>query len=428
MTGIAGTEPLEANRWTRVALGLDAPETQEEADLWAYHAPARRIVADAGIAPESIARLWDFRTRSERDALGPLMDLAEEARQAVRSAEAILDITAFQVREGSSIAAVASGTITWESEAQGPIVAPFRVALPAGEGSYRVVLFGHGAGGNVGDQSFDELITSEGAAKVGIEVEGWTDTTIGTSINALVNPVSGSVFVAGGMVRSQARIAAIHEAMEGSLGALLAGEEVLGTPNPNVGRLPDMTMPIWAGGSLGGVTGMVYAFLEPRIVGGVLNVPGAGFTHWLGGSVRYEVLALVLEDSYPEVVDIQMVSAMAQGAWDIVDGAVWAGTREEPPVFAIQISIGDPVMPNVGSEMVATSMDAVHLGVPIVDIPGLDTAFEEVRGRSAVTQFIAQEQFRGLIESLWAGDPVIRTPAACLALTTPGRCDFSTQP
>jgi hypothetical protein len=447
VTAIPGTEPLVANRWTRVALGIDTPESQEEADLWAYHAPSRQIVAEAGIDPAAVARVWDFRTRSERDPLGPLLSLAEEARVAVRTGVAAVEVAEFEVREGGSVSAIASGTITWESESQGTIVAPFRVALPRGEGSYRVVLFGHGAGGNVGDQSFDDLITSEGAAKVGVEVEGWTDTTIGASINALINPVSGSVFVASGMVRSQARIAAIHEALEGPLAERLSADELLGTANPAAGRRPDTAMPIWAGGSLGGVTGMVYAFLEPRIVGGVLNVPGAGFTHWLGGSVLYEVLALVLEDNYPEVVDIQLVSAMAQGAWDVVDGAVWAGTREEAPIFAIQISIGDPVMPNVGSEMVATAMNAVHLGVPVVEIPGLDKMLEEVGGRSAVTQFVApgtnandihgftikdteaaraaQEQFRGLIRSLWDGAPVIRTPDACMAMAPPGLCNFS---
>lgn len=441
------TSALKANRLTRVIVGIEDPETQAEMELYAYHAPARAILAVQEIDLEKIARVWDFTTRSKEDPLQPLRDLADAARHAVTSGTASISITTFETRDAGPVAAIARGIIAGLPGPDGSFDAPFRIALPRGEGSYRVVLYGHGAGGNVTDASFDELITRAGIAKAGVEVEGWTDTTIGSSVAELVRPVPGSAVVVQGMMRAQARIAAIHRALEEDLGVMLAAVEIDGKPNPAAGRIPDMSLPIWAGGSLGGVTGMVYAFVDPRVAGGILNVPGAAFTHWLGGSALYEILALILEDRYAEVADIQLVSAMAQGVWDVVDGAVWADTRETPPIFAVQISIDDPVMPNVGSEMVATSLNAVHLGGHIVEIPGLDHADIEVKGRSAVTQFIApgqganeihgftarntdaaraaQQQFIEFIVSLWDGDPTIRLPDACLALAPPGRCDFS---
>jgi hypothetical protein len=439
------TDPLLPNRETRVALGLDPAATADEQALYAYHAPARQILATQNIDPATVARLWDFTTRSKDEPLEPLRTLAESAREAVDAGAPIIIESATWLDDPDMLGVV-RGRIEGLPEGDSTYVAPFRIALPRGEGDYRVVLYGHGAGGNVGDASFDRLIAGRGYAKAGIEVEGWTDDSIQATMGQLITPIPGTTIVAAGMMRAQARIAAIHRALEGPLADMLAAETLADQPNLAAGRRPDISVPVWAGGSLGGVTGMVYSHLDTRVAGGVLNVPGAGFTHWLGGSALYEILAIVLQDRYPEVVDIQLVSAMSQGAWDVVDGAAWADSREVPPIFAIQISIDDPIMPNVGSEMVATSMNALHLGVPIVAIPGVERA-EVAVGRSAVTQFIApgrgandihgftarnteaaraaQQQFIDLITSLWEGTPTIRVPEACLTLEVPGRCDFS---
>ncbi len=442
-------DALEPNRLTRVALGLEAAATEDEQALFAYHAPARALLAQTAVPLADVARLWDFTTRSADDPRRPLLGLAEAARAAVLDGTAQIAIDAFTPAsaEAPFLGAV-TGRISGLPEAGAEDYAvPFRVLLPRGEGDYRVVLFGHGAGGDVNDTSFDALIAGAGAAKVGIEIEGWTQADIPDSISALATPVAGSATIVAGMLRSQAGIAAIHAALGGPLASLLAAETLAGAPNPAAGRRPRLDAPIWAGGSLGGVTGLVYASLESSIVGGVLNVPGAGFTHWLAQSMLYDILAYVLAQRFPTVPEVQLVSAMAQTVWDRVDGAVWADRREVRPVFAVQISVGDPVMPNIGSELVATSLDAVHLGVPVSPIADLEVAADEVRGRSAVTQFIApgddanaihgftvrntdaaraaQQQFIDLVATLWAGDPVIRVPTLCRALATPGRCDFS---
>ncbi len=440
---------LEPNRVTRVALGLAPPETPDEQALFAYHAPARALLAQTDVVLADVARVWDFTTRSAEDPRGPLLALAAAARGAVVDGTASVEVDALTpAPPEAAFLATVTGRITGLPEpGASPYDVPFRVVLPRGTGDYRIVLFGHGAGGDVNDTSFDALISGAGAAKVGIEIEGWTADDIGTSVAALANPVGGSAIIASGMMRAQAGIAAIHAALGGPLADRLAADSLLGTPNPASGRRPRLDSPIWAGGSLGGVTGLVYASLEPSIVGGVLNVPGAGFTHWLGQSMLYDLLAYALAQRFPTVPEIQLVSAMAQNVWDRVDGAVWVDRRAVAPIFAVQISIGDPVMPNIGSELVATALDAVHLGVPVSPIADLAVSPDEVRGRSAVTQFIApgtdpnaihgftirntdaaraaQQQFIDLVASLWAGDPVIRVPALCEALPTPGRCDFS---
>jgi hypothetical protein len=89
-----------------------------------------------------------------------------------------------------------------------------------------------------------------------------------------------------------------------------------------------------------------------------------------------------MEDSYEGVQGLNLIMAMAQILFDPMDGANWVEPTDK--VFLIQMSMGDPVVPNVGSNLVATSFEAVHLGVPLEPISGLDVTDEAV-GVSAVT-------------------------------------------
>jgi len=225
---------------------------------------------------------------------------------------------------------------------------------------------------------------------------------------------------------------------------------LMGVDNPAAGRRPLLDKPIWTGGSLGGVIGAVYGNLEPSIAGGVLNVPGAGFTHWLAQSSFTGLLDLALASRYPAMVDQQVVAAIAQTLWDEVDGAVWADAREDRPVFLIQMSVGDPIMPNVGTAMVARSFGAVMTlpdgEAPILGLEGLERAVEVV-GRTGFTEYrtdetttvaihgfaarnspagvAARSQIEAFIASLWAGAPVVRIPDECQATSRPGICDFA---
>lgn len=439
------------SRPTELVLGAEA-KSDEEAAIAAYHAPARGIVS--GWAEEDrarVVRLWDFVTRSAEDPRARLRSLADAARAAVRGGSARVVIERAEVRTGS-IAMIVLGKIAGlpdEGEGQ-TFEVPFRVVVPAGVGDYRYVLYSHGTSGDVRDTAFDELIAESGAAKVNVEIDGWTEASLGASISGLLVPVEGSRAIVEKMRRSFAGIAAIHTAIDGPLGELLGAATILGVDNPEAGRKPRLGPPIWTGGSLGGVVGAVYGQLEPSLAGGVLNVPGAGFTHWLAQSEFTSLLDLALASRYPAMVDQQIIVSLSQTVWDEVDGAIWADARAVPPVFLVQISIGDPVMPAVGTHMVARSLGAVMTvpdGVePIVGLDGLERA-SEVLGRSGYTEFktdetsatavhgfaardsdagrAARDQIQAFIQSLWDGAPVIGIPERCERTARPGVCDFS---
>ena len=120
------------------------------------------------------------------------------------------------------------------------------------------------------------------------------------------------------------------------------------------------------------------------------------------------------------------------------------------PVLLEQESIGDPVLPNIGDEMVAASSHADQVGVvlaPIVTCPDVSS----VAAHNGMTQFkvpssvtdpydihgfaanstpagvAAQQQILSFITSVWAGAPVISVPAECMTNTPANSCDFSGQ-
>jgi hypothetical protein len=136
----------------------------------------------------------------------------------------------------------------------------------------------------------------------------------------------------------------------------------------------------------------------------------------------------------------------SQGIWDSVDGAIWPSLRTgSPPVVLVQESIGDPVVPNVVTELLSRALDAAHVRPVLVPVRGLTEADAAI-GRSGLMQFkvagpgpldfhgfaaratpagaAAREQIMSFLKSSVAGSPKIETPQGCLG-TPLGNCDFS---
>jgi hypothetical protein len=205
---------------------------------------------------------------------------------------------------------------------------------------------------------------------------------------------------------------------------------------------------LWAGGSLGGIMGLVAVSADPTLRYGVLNVPGAAWTHYIPKSVLFDMLSPLLDSGYRGVVNAQHALAMTQGIWDEVDGAAWASAlKGREAAFLIQESIGDPVVPNAGSEMVAVVTTAQQVGAELVPIPAQIQRATEVSRGSAITQYkvgdtgaydihgfagrdtpagrAARSQIVDFVQSIWqTGAAKITVPAAC----TGGSCDFSRRP
>jgi hypothetical protein len=232
--------------------------------------------------------------------------------------------------------------------------------------------------------------------------------------------------------------------MSGALGDALAAPMLLGLPSPVAGRHPDASNAIWGGGSLGGIMGLVAASTNPKVRFGVLNVPGAAWTHFIPQSSFFGIISGLLQSPYQGSLNALEAVAMSQGNWDEIDGATWstqlAGRKS---AFLIQESIGDPVVPNPGSEMVAVVTGATQVGAVLVPIAAGIPDASEVDGKSGITQYhvtstdpfaihgfaaqstpagaAARAQIAAFVASIYAGAPKITVPAGCANQS----CDFT---
>lgn len=449
---------LAPSRFTELALDRAAPESQEEADVRGHHAPTRRLLVDVGVDPASVLRVWDFTTRSAEDPRRRLRAMRAAAIAAVDDGAAEVIIDAVETRDAGPIAAIVEGHLAGlpaflgdegirvdalgDAVAEGTRDAAFRVVVPRGEGDYRVVLYGHGTGGAVDETSFDEEIAAAGAAKVSLELLGWTSSDVVQTFLRMQDVAYGTSVASGSLVQAVADGAAIERALAGPLGDALAGAELGGAPSPVVGRRPDLDTPIWIGGSLGGTVGLLYTAASEDVDHAVLNVPGAAWTSWVRDAEPYRYIRPFLEARNGGPQNGPLAIAIGQTMFDEADGAVWVDVLagEHPVIALAQASIGDPVLPNPGSEMVARVLGATMVGAPLVPIEGIARR-DVVEGASAITQYwvegdvfdvhgfaagdtpaadAAKDQIFRFVASAWAGAPVIEVPAGCAEAS----CDF----
>jgi hypothetical protein len=264
----------------------------------------------------------------------------------------------------------------------------------------------------------------------------------------------GFAHVLSGAERSTAKLAqslidasALEAALGAQLGVLLGSPTLGGVPNPARARPIDVEHLGYFGSSLGGTLGFAHAQAEPRIAAAVLNVPGAGCAQFLLAAEQWVQLDTLFAASTPSAIDRALALTLSQSSWDFVDGAAWAtlpGAAQKP--LLIQESIGDPVMPNLGTELVARSAQALPVGHVIVPVLDAD-AVPQADARPALTQYrvptsvtdsgavhafvtrdtpagvAAREQLGAFLRSVWAGAPAVVQPPTCTG--RPDGCDFA---
>ncbi len=453
---------LEATPAMRVALGLTKATTEAEGALWASHGPTRRVLSRHGLEAAHVLRAWSFTTRSSDGVARPLAVVRAAAFAAVDAGAVSFVIdSAAPLGSALDVRGRATGLPSF-IEADGGVLldadgfprpstthdAPFRVVLPPGTGDYPVVVFGHGTGGSVNDTTFDADIVAAGGAKLNLMWAGWTDTSAVDTLVSLERPFSGTARSTSRLLQSLADAAALEAALPGAFGTLLAAPTLGGQANPAAGRRPDASKLVYAGGSLGGTMGYVHALADPNLHAAVLNVPGGAWTHFVPSSSLWETLSLVFHGTTPSTLNQALGIALTQGNWDPIDGAAWAAfTHRTDTLFLVQESVGDPILPNIGSEMVAVSSGAVQLGGVIEPVLGVapvagpvhQTAYTQFRVPASVSSdygihgfgagsspagIAAREQIRAFITSVWSGAPAIAVPPSCASRANQS-CDFA---
>jgi hypothetical protein len=463
--------PVRADRMAEVALGQVEAATQEERVIAGHHAPARALLDELdSIAAQDVVRLWDFSTRTTENVTRRLDSMMADAVGAMSTVE--VELLTFTLREDPAIAGIIKGELhgvpnfldanrrfVYDSdglpEVQGERTTTFRITLPAagfdGVGTdYRVALYGHGTGGDVNDSSFDSNIAGEGVAKVNLEFHGWTGEDLIFTFGDLLTLMRGSEQSTSQLLQAVVDGYALLKALEGELGVQLRADTLAGDPNPVAGTGPITEDPAWVGGSLGGTMGAIIAAAYPEIDKAILNVPAGAWTHLVADSYMYTAaLRGFLAGSYGSEIDARFAMALMQTSWDDVDGAAWADrSRADGVKLLLQQSMGDPVVPNQGTDFLAAALEARLVGPPLRPIDSVEPAVDDVvSGGVGITQYrvpdtdpfhihgfaarntpageAAMEQIFSFMRSGWAGEAVMSFPEGCSEVTEDGSCDFT---
>ncbi len=450
---------LSPNEATLAALALAPPRSQVAADLAAYHAPTRALLDHVSIDGAHVLRVWDFTTRSIENGTRPLLSMVAAAQAAVTNGDVSIVWDVVEHRPDGPVATILEGRLVglpwWVNDVHelttdengipmqiGTGEAPFRIVVPRGTGSYRPVLYGHGAAGNFHDSAFDETLAEQNVAKVGVQFDGWSDDTLVGTVARLVDLLEGAHGAFAPLMQSTANATAIDTALGGILADALAAPMLNGEPNPHVGRMIDWSLPTWVGGSLGGTMGLVIASMSSDIQFAVLNVPGAAWSHWAFQSTVFRTFLSAIRTRNGGDVNIVTLLAMAQTIFDPADGANFGElARAGGDIYLIQESMGDQVLPNAGNEFVAIATGATQIGGRLSVIGDLPFA-NSISGATGITQFrvsdiglyevhgfaardtpagrAAFDQIQLFLNSAWAGAPVIDVPAGCPGMV----CDF----
>lgn len=452
-------------RAVELALGLAEPEDDAEAAIVGYFAPIRSFLTEQGVELSRVQRVWDFTTRSEGDVALRLTLMAEAMSAAVEAGEVEVVIDSVSFPSDPNLAGIVRGRLTGAPsfltedgmlsvDADGlPVEVgtadiPFRVTLPAGDADWRVALYGHGTGGDVTDDLFDSEMAAQNIAKVNLRWEGWTGDTFLDTISGFSAFFKGSARSTAGLMQSLAGGSAVLTALEGPLADALSAPRIDGEANPAAGRRPSDEEIVWLGGSMGGTMGAVMTALEPRIQTAVLNVPGSGWTHMIPYSQIYEAgVGSIMLAVYDDELDLQHAMLMAQPSWDEIDGAAWGDALREGHTLLLQQVMDDPILPWMGTELLATAVGATQLGPTLSPIYGLPPQDGPQLGGAALEQFAvppsgiydvhgfaardtvagaaALEQIFTLVQGAWTGSPTLAHPTICAEQGRDGTCDFS---
>lgn len=443
-----------ANHATEVALGILPPGSPDEARLAGYYVPIVAFLAHVHVDPMRVVRAWDFTTRSVSNATAPLDSMIDAAVHAIDSGAITIAWDVVQNQPpGGAIATILEGRLVglpnWLDSTNammtdrngipttmGTTDAPFRVVIPSGTGSYRAVLYGHGAAGNYHDNSFDTTLAQHNVAKVAVQFYGWTDSTLITTLARLPNILDGAHRAFAPLMQAIAHTCAVRRALDTILAAALAAPMLNGVANPNAGRHVDWSHPTWVGGSLGGTVGLTVAAVSDEIHTAVLNVPGAAWSRFVFHSqILQTFLSGIAMRNGNSTANVVSLIAVGQTIFDTVDGATFAERGlAGGDVYLEQESMGDLVLPNPGNEFVAIVTHATQVGVVLRPIEGL-TAADHATGTSGMTQYrvgdtgyfdvhgfaarntdaghAAFAQITAFLDSAWAGTPTITVPSGC---------------
>ena len=236
----------------------------------------------------------------------------------------------------------------------------------------RPSLYGHGLFGDAGEagaRNVEELGNENNVLVCAADWIGMAEEDVPNAIQALLN-LSNFPSLADRLQQGFLDFTFIGRTMIHPAGfASNAAFQKDGRPLVDTRRL------FYYGNSQGGIAGGALTAIAPDFDRSVLYVGAMNYSLLLNRSVDFDLYSLILNPSYPNQLERQLILSMIQVLWDRGEpnGYAWHMTDDPPPntprhkVLQI-LSFGDHQVSNLATEIQARTIGS-HLRAPAVD-PG----------------------------------------------------------
>ncbi|MBI1949559.1 MAG: hypothetical protein HYS27_27985 [Deltaproteobacteria bacterium] len=389
------------------------------------------VVEKAGIARGAVQLAWDFTTGSDERTTDDMLRARAAALAALDAASPVVTVDGVFEDDEVALAVDDHPELTWRvvygtftaprvveanepgtkllrgadglPAAEGTIDVPFIAVVPASvrDGAAGLpVLFGHGFFGSRDElEGFAARNIMNEVRGVGfaIDWQGMSDADIGRVVATVGGEVDKSIDFAERVPQAVVNFHALSRAIKG--GAFFmhdAFTRAPARPGRDELRVPviDVSKPLcFVGISMGHILGGTMTALNPDVRRTTMQVGGAAFSTMMFRARPFTRFLFLMDISMPDALDQQKLHAHMQSQLDRIDPATYArflldeelpiGPSNEPAGrrALLQMGVGDPQVPNVGTELHART-----LGVPVVagsakdPIFGLDDAPAPHRG------------------------------------------------
>jgi len=407
-----GKTPARPPRFRSLLEG--EPQTDAMAQKQAQRMPEiAAALKKAGVEPGHLLLAWDFVTASDTFLAKPLLSMRDSALAAVGADGAGITVTSVEEALNDKVLRRVRGTFQaprflssvdtkvaetklvlaadGTPQMQGLYDAPFTAIIPAcakDKAPVPIMIFGHGFLGTAEDtlggaagSGIQELIQAKCYVAVATDWIGMSkaEGVEGTNLAALyaLQDLNHMVWVTDRLQQAVASTIVLARTARGVM-AKDAAFALQGVP------LLDSQQLYFYGQSLGAILGGAFMAFSPDVARGALNVAGGQWSLQMQRSMNWALFRVPIDSSYRDPLDQQILIALAQTQFDFTDSVNasvhWvssplAGTPAKR--ILMQMSVGDPSVPNLATEVVARTAgfsivgptDVQPWGLSVVDAP-----------------------------------------------------------
>lgn len=396
------------------AIANGAPPSNALAQAQAARMPEiLSALAKAGVPRDRILVAWDFVTGSDEALTDHVLTMRDQALSVAGPTGIGYTITSVEDGLDAEVLRRIRGTFTvplfldngdeTKPEAQllldssgqpkhnGTHEAPFTIIIPAvaaQKSPLPLVMFGHGLFGT-GESALGDATGSY--VQDFANLEGYVVfATDWIGLSAHEDPVKpGTSGAAADALADFNRLPWLTDRLQQALvNAMVLVRTMRGrivndpamTVTGKAGGAPagDATKLTYYGGSLGGIMGTSFMGYDPDVTLAVVHVPGGFWSTMFQRSTNWRESELVIDGSYPDHLDQQLLLALAQMQLDYTDPATVAPYVLANPLpgvpkkqLDVQMAVGDAQVPNIATEMLARTMGVPLLGPSVASVYGM---------------------------------------------------------